>query len=52
VAKMFYDKVNHFRKMLKEETLTERKDYWQWRLDFAERVLKNEEECAKEMRGE
>ena len=52
VPKMYYDKVNHFRKMLEDETLAERKDYWLWRLDFAERCLKNEEECAKEMRGE
>ena len=52
VPKMYYDKVNHFRKMLEDETLAERKDYWLWRLDFAERCLKNEEECAKEIRGE
>lgn len=52
VPKMYYDKVEHFRDMLKRETLPERCDYWRWKLDFAEKCLKNEEECAKEMRGE
>lgn len=52
VPKMYYDNVEHFRDMLKKETLPERRDYWQWKLDFAERVLKDEEERAKELRGE
>lgn len=52
VPKMFYDEVEHFRDMLKKETLLERCDYWQWKLDFAERLLKDEEQRAKELRGE
>ena len=52
VPKMYYDNVEHFRDMLKKETLPERRDYWQWKLDFAERVLKDEEQSAKELRGE
>ena len=52
VPKKFYDDANHFRKMLEEETLPERKEYWQWKLDFAERLLKDEEQRAKELRGE
>ena len=52
VSKKFYDDANHFRKMLEEETLPERKEYWQWKLDFAERLLKDEEQRAKELRGE
>lgn len=52
VPQNFYDDVNHSRKMLEEETLLERKEYWQWKLDFAERLLKDEEQRAKELRGE
>ena len=52
VSKMFYDEVEHFRDMLKKETLPERRDYWQWELDCAEKRLNYEEQSAKELRGE
>ena len=52
VSKIFYDEVEHFRDMLKRETSPERRDYWLWELECAERVLKDKEQSAKELRGE
>ena len=38
--------------MLKGESLTARKDYWESRLEIARYELKDEEERAKVQRGE
>lgn len=52
VAKNYYDDVEHFEKMLKEEHLEAKKEYWASRLDDAQNVLKDAEERAKVQRGE
>jgi len=52
VAKNYYDHVEHFEKMLKEEQLEAKKEYWASRLDDAQNVLKDAEERAKVQRGE
>ena len=52
VAKVFFENVDHYERMLKEESLTARKDYWESRLEIARSELKDEEERAKVQRGE
>ena len=52
VAKEFYDDVDHFERMLKEEQLDARKEYWHSRLDEARDMLSDAEERAKVLRGE
>lgn len=52
VAKNYYDDVEHFEKMLKEEQLEAKKEYWASRLDDAQNVLKDAEERAKVQRGD
>ncbi len=52
VAKVFFENVDHYEYMLKGESLTARKDYWESRLEIARYELKDEEERAKVQRGE
>lgn len=52
VPQKHYDEVEHFRKMLSEETLPERREFWQIQLEGAESYLEFEEQRAKALRGE
>ena len=52
VAKMYYDHVAHFEKMVGDSRYSVQNEYFRSRLDIAKRRLKDAEEEAKALRGE